>query len=179
MAVESEVFSFFVQRIFWIRGAPGGATRGGGPPPQANARSATATAALIYLHHTLTRMLETESYVRVIALDFSKAFDTVRHVQLVNKLSILNIPSKINGWIANFLKSRSHTTMFEGQMSSSSAINSSVVQGSALGPTAFIIVASDLATLHSSNALAKFAYDTYLIIPATCVHTCVCRSRVV
>ena len=34
-----------------------------------------------------------------------------------------------------------------------------------------MIVASDLTTKHQSNALDKFADDTYLIIPASCVHS--------
>ena len=40
------------------------------------------TATLIYLFHTLTELLQTHDYVHVIALDFSKAFDSVRHYSL-------------------------------------------------------------------------------------------------
>jgi len=43
------------------------------------------TAALIYLLHTLAELLQT--YVRVIALDSSKAFDSIRHFTLVSKLA--------------------------------------------------------------------------------------------
>ena len=39
------------------------------------------------------------------------------------------------------------------------------------GPPAFVIVASDLRTIHNSNALDKFADDTYLIIPSSNLHT--------
>jgi stage V sporulation protein SpoVS len=115
-------------------------------------------------------MLESESYVRVIALDFSKAFDTVRHAQLIDKLSELSIPNKINGWMASFLRARTPTTTFENQTSSSCTINASV-HGSAIGRPAFIITASDLIVKHSSNALNKFADDTYLVIPASNVHS--------
>ena len=73
--------------------------------------------------------------------------------------------------MASFLEERSHTTIFEGQTSASNSINASVVQGSALGPSAFIITASDLRTVHHSNVLLKFADDTYLVIPASNVHT--------
>ena len=37
------------------------------------------TAALITLLHTITSMLTASTYVRVLALDFSRAFDTVRY----------------------------------------------------------------------------------------------------
>ena len=36
-------------------------------------------ATLIVLQHTVLSMLSTNAYVRAFALDFSKAFDTVRH----------------------------------------------------------------------------------------------------
>ena len=44
-------------------------------------------ATLIYLLHTLTELLQTQDYVHVIALDFSKAFDIVRHHSLDSKLA--------------------------------------------------------------------------------------------
>jgi len=42
----------------------------------------SATAALIYLLHTLTELLQTNDYVHVIAFDFLKAFDNVRYTKL-------------------------------------------------------------------------------------------------
>ena len=47
------------------------------------------------------------------------------------------------------------------------AINARVIQGSALGPPAFAIVASDLHPIHSSNELLKYADDMYLIVSAS------------
>jgi len=43
-------------------------------------RQALYNTALISLLHTVSQMLITNSYVIVIAMDFSKAFDTVRRV---------------------------------------------------------------------------------------------------
>ena len=45
------------------------------------------TAALIAILQAITTRLETESYVRMISLDFSKAFDTVRRCELISKVS--------------------------------------------------------------------------------------------
>jgi len=50
------------------------------------------TAALIYLLHTITKFLIGNPYVVVIGLDFSKAFDTVRHKTLLEKLACLGLP---------------------------------------------------------------------------------------
>ena len=49
------------------------------------------TTALIRLLHILSDLLQTEPYVHVIALDFSKAFDTVRHHTLLFKFTSLPI----------------------------------------------------------------------------------------
>ena len=45
----------------------------------------SSTCALIKLTHELTNMLVDYPYVHVISLDFSKAFDTVRHSSLCTK----------------------------------------------------------------------------------------------
>ncbi len=47
----------------------------------------------------------------------------------------------------------------------------SIVEGSALRPHAFTVVASDLTTKYPSSAFDKFTDDTYLIILATIVHS--------
>jgi len=47
-------------------------------------------------------MLITNSYVIVIAMDFSKAFDTVRHVTLLEKMANLDLPDHVFNWLVNF-----------------------------------------------------------------------------
>ena len=49
-------------------------------------------AALITLLHTVSTMLTTQPFVRVFAIDFSKAFDTVRHAVLMEKMARIAIP---------------------------------------------------------------------------------------
>ena len=48
--------------------------------------SGSTEAALIYLTHTISVMLEDNKYVRCLMIDFSKAFDTVNHAILMKKL---------------------------------------------------------------------------------------------
>jgi len=55
--------------------------------------------ALINLLHHASRMLETNSYVRCLTFDFSKAVDTVNHNILLHKLSALDLPDTVHDWI--------------------------------------------------------------------------------
>ena len=96
----------------------------------------------------------------------------MRHFSLLSKLSELNIPYNIYNWFSNFpTADRSHCTKFDGEQSDFAALSASVVQGSAIGPAAYAILASDLHPITSGNSMAKFADDTYLIVPANFSHT--------
>ena len=50
------------------------------------------------------------------------------------------------------------------------AINSSIIQGSGLGPVLFVINAHDLHPIYPTNLMFKYADDTYLIIPSNNSH---------
>lgn len=109
-------------------------------------------------------MLRDNAYVAIVSLDFSRAFDTVRHSTLVEKLSALELQDHIFNWIVNFLSGRQHVTRFKGQTSKPAYINASVVQGSGLGPSTYDISASDLHPVNTSNKMLKYADDTYLLV---------------
>jgi len=64
--------------------------------------SGSTTAVLLYILHTVTQLLSTSSYVVVNDLDFSKAFDTVRHKTLLRKLTQLNMPDRVYDWMVDF-----------------------------------------------------------------------------
>jgi len=107
-------------------------------------------------------------FVIVISLDFSKAFNTVRHSTLVSKMAELELPVPVYNWIVEFFREHAHCTMFNGEESSTASISSSpsIIHGSGIGPAAFTVTAADLKPLHPGNSLVKFADDTYLVIPS-------------
>ena len=123
------------------------------------------TAALISLFHHITSILAVHTHVHVIALDFSKAFDSVRHSSLASKLASLPLPDCIYNWLLNFLSHRRHCTKFAGLISKLAEINASFVQGSVTAPTKFVIDASDLKAITTDNLIPKYADDAYLIVP--------------
>ncbi len=125
------------------------------------------TAAIISLLDVITNLLLTNSYVILIALDFSKAFDTVRHSTLLEKLAQLDIPDNVFNWLADFFSGHSHSTMYRGKVSTLKSITASIIQGSGIGPAAYVANAGDLKAVTPGNSMRKFADDTYLVIPAS------------
>ena len=73
-------------------------------------------AALIVLIHTVLTMLSSNAYVRVFALDFSKAFDTVRHATLIDKMSKLQMPDQVFNWVKDFFDGHTHCTRYAGDI---------------------------------------------------------------
>jgi hypothetical protein len=123
------------------------------------------TCALVDLMHYVTRSLESCKYVRCIMIDFSRAFDTVDRCILLRKLDLLECSHNVKMWIANFLSGRYQMVSCNGMLSSELPVNQGVVQGSALGPTLFSIMVSDLKPVSGSNKLVKFADDLTLLVP--------------
>ena len=112
-------------------------------------------------------MLQNHPYVHILALDFSKAFDSLSHNTITEKLASSNLSDNIYNWFVNYLLDRGHKTKYASNMSSMAKITASVVQGSALGPVAFIINAADLHPKHPGNDMSKYADDCYLVVPST------------
>ena len=123
-------------------------------------------AALIAILHHITMLLVNNPYVRVIALDFSKAFDTLRHSTTLSKLATLPVPDSLFNWFTDYFLGHSHVTRFQGTVSSSANINAGVFQGSAVGPPLYIINGLDFKPLYANNYIDKYADDSYLIVPA-------------
>ena len=69
-------------------------------------------------------------------------------------------------FVSNFLSNRSQQVKFDGSLSSSCDITRSIIQGSGLGPTLYIVMESDLHPMSDfRNLMFKFADDTNLLVP--------------
>ena len=129
------------------------------------------TAALIYLFHHLAHSLKSHNSVHLIALDFSKAFDTVRHSTLAAKIASFPICDNVYNWIINFLADRQHQTKANGCISKFQHISASFVEGSGMGPVAYLLNASDPRPIDQNNKIFKYADDTYFIVCDSNTHT--------
>ncbi|CAM5155546.1 unnamed protein product [Natator depressus] len=109
----------------------------------------------------ITDFLDKGNAVDLIYLDFSKAFDTVPHGDILVKLEKMGINMKIERWIRNWLKGRLQRVLLKGELSGWREVTSGVPQGSVLGPILFNLFITDLST-KSGSVLIKFADDTKL-----------------
>jgi len=76
----------------------------------------------------------------VVYLDYRKAFDSVPHRRLIEKLKSFGIDGKLLQWMDDFLTSRTMKVGLRGTFSQLLEVLSGVPQGSVLGPLLFLVL---------------------------------------
>ena len=98
--------------------------------------------------------------------DFRKAFDTVPHRPLLQKLFDLSVHPLILRWLTHYLSSRSQYDCVNGASSDILPVASGVPQGSVLGPLLFIIYVNNITTVPlSAGSMTLYADDILLFRP--------------
>ena len=96
-------------------------------------------------------------------LDLRKAFDTVNHDVLLDKLEMYGIQGTAKNWFIDYLKDREqYVQVPSGEISGSRTVNIGVPQGSVLGPLLFLLYMNDLAYYVPEFYTILFADDTSL-----------------
>ena len=98
-----------------------------------------------------------------IFIDLKKAFDTVDHNILLNKMEHYGIRNVANTWFQNYLDNREQFVIINGTESEREKIVCGVPQGSVLGPLLFLIFINDLPNASEFLTLL-FADDTTFLI---------------
>ena len=122
------------------------------------------TTQMINFTDSLAVSLNENCHIDVIYFDFAKAFDTVNHDLLLQKLKYLyNVDGPLIRFLINYLKDRKQQVVVGNSVSSICNVNSGVPQGSIIGPILFVLFINDISeNLSEGSNLALYADDTKL-----------------
>ncbi|KAI4884175.1 hypothetical protein NFI96_007457 [Prochilodus magdalenae] len=123
----------------------------------------TEDAVSMALHTALTHLEQPNTYVRMLFVDFSSAFNTIIPHKLVSKLGSLGLDSSICSWVLGFLTDRPQCVRIGNHTSSTLILNTGTPQGCVLSPLLFTLFTNDCTPTHSSNTIIKFADDTTIV----------------
>ena len=127
---------------------------------------------------TVTQLLESlESWTKmldevdtksidIVYCDFQKAFDSVPHRRLLDKVKIFGITSNIHKWIETFLTGRRQKVRADEALSRWCGVTSGIPQGSVLGPILFVLFINDLPDVVNCG-VEIYADDTKIFAKAT------------
>ena len=101
-------------------------------------------------------------------IDLQKAFDTVNHEILLEKLKHYGISSKENNWLRSFLTNTKQYVSINGFFSQTKIVRCGVPRGSTLGPLLFLIYINDLNNALDKCRVHHFADDTNLLFGNKC-----------
>ena len=99
-----------------------------------------------------------------IYLDISKAFDTVDHDILLQKLLHYEVRGCALNWFRSYLSWRKQYVTYNNMSSNTKSINCGVHQGSILGPLLFLIYINDLNKVCTYTTPIWFAGDTNIFL---------------
>ncbi|KAI5627509.1 gastrula zinc finger protein XlCGF28.1-like [Silurus asotus] len=115
--------------------------------PNRSTEDAVSTA----LHSALTHLDKSNTYIRMLFIDFISAFNTVLPTVLITKFSELDICTSTCKWILDFLTNRPQSVRLGNKVSSILILNTGIPQGCFLSPLLYSLFINDCDPLYNSN----------------------------
>ena len=123
--------------------------------------------AILELKNRVINYLAKKHHCIGIFIDLSKAFDTLNHSILLEKLYSLGIRGIPHRWFSSYLKDRSQFVEYLSSRSEVRNVSCGVPQGSILGPLLFLLYVNDITSVCNECDPILFADDTTLIFHNT------------
>ena len=127
-------------------------------------RGYSTTMALIEVINNIKSAIDNNKFVCGIFLDLTKAFDTVDHQILLDKLDHYGVRGQTNDLFKSYLSNRKQFVKIGNSKSSHLPISCGVPQGSVLGPLLFLIYVNDIANHSPLGNIRLFADDTNIFV---------------
>ncbi len=109
------------------------------------------------LHTALSHLENKNTYVRMLFVDYSSAFNTTVPATLVAKLKTLGLNRSLCNWILDFLTGRSQVVRMGNNTSSPLILNTGAPQGCILRPLLYSLYTHYCTATQSSNVIVKFS----------------------
>ena len=122
--------------------------------------------ALNYVTNILYQNLDRSKKTLIAFLDLAKAFDTVNHRLLIDKLYCIGIRGQALDLLDSYLSDRYQKVRLNESESYYRKINIGVPQGTILGPLLFLLYINDILKVIQTGKIASYADDTAII--STC-----------
>ena len=129
---------------------------------------------ILQLHSTTSALIEATNswfvdadrglFNFVLILDLKKAFDTVNHSILLDKLQAIGIHGATHRLLQSYLSNRTQRCLVNGFLSDDCRVTCGVPQGSILGPLLFLIFINDSPNCLSHSTPSFFADDTHISV---------------
>ena len=123
----------------------------------------TTTALTLIQHKTLQFLDSSSGSVRILSIDFARAFDKILHSGVLKTAHMFQLPKEAFLWIESFLADRFQRVSVRGKCSSWQSVTSGVPQGSVVGPLLFSMFVDDLHSVFDNSCTIKYADDLTIL----------------